>query len=542
MGAEDVGGPESTLLPPTTRTGVTRRALTGSAVTVSVGTMGSKLLGLVRDVVLGDRFASAATGPFIIAAQLPLTVFAAVLASITTVFIPTFAELRASGDEVGAERFAANINGVATATVALLVLLLELLAGPVVHAMTPSTWSAHDVGVTIAMVRIMAPLILFYAWSSVSGGVLNTHGWFGPNAAMGIPQNLVIIGSILIGSLWWGGIRMVALGSLVGTSLTFLIQVPALRRLRFHFRWRLDLRDPLLHRVAKLVGPAALVALAGQAAILVDRRLAAGLGVQIVKDLTFALRLQGFAYGVLGYSVATVLYPRLAEAAVDADPRRMRMVISQGIGMVNFVTLPTMLGLFVLRRAALHAIFQHGAFSAQDTADAAWALSFFALGTLSYAWSDYLSKSFFALRDTRTPMLANLSGVVVTVILDLLLVGPMKQGGLALGTASGWSCAALFLALRLHRKTGALDLRWIIPRVLHMFAVALVAVLTAQAIFDVIAPWAHGSIAYAASLALAALCGAALYVGLAAVTGIPETAFLGVLFQAVWRRVGGNRS
>jgi len=195
----------------------TRRVLTGSAVAVSAATLTSKLLGLIRDIVLGDRFASALTAPYLIAAQLPLTVFAAVLASIMTVFIPTFAELRAGGQQQDAERFAANVNGAATAAVGLLVLLLEIFAPAVVHAMTQS-WTPSAERLTVELVRIMAPLIFFYAWSAVTGGVLNSYGLFGPNAAMGIPQNILIIASILIGSYLWGGIRLVAWGSLIGTS------------------------------------------------------------------------------------------------------------------------------------------------------------------------------------------------------------------------------------------------------------------------------------------------------------------------------------
>lgn len=509
---------------------------------MALATLGSKFLGLLRDVVLTDRLSTGgAVSLYVLASVVPLTVFAAVMASISTVFIPSVASLLQQGDHRRAEEFAANLNGAATLVVALLVVLLEIFARPFVGLLAPSLRSEEPNAfmTTVDMVRIMAPLILFYTWSAVAGGVLNSYGYFGPNAAMGIPQNLVIIGAVIIGSLGFGGIRAAAWGSLIGTSTTFLIQVPALRKIHFHFRWRLDLRDPLLLRAAGLMGPAMAVALANQAALLVDRVLAFGLRPQsLITDLTWALRLQGFAYGVLGYSVATVLYPRLAEAAVEgSDPARLREVVTRGISMVNFVTLPTMMGLFVLRRPIMAAVFQHGDFKPADTVAGAYALAFFALGTLSFAWMDYLSRTLYALRNTKLPMVATFAGVAINIGLDLLLVRPMQQGGLALGTASAWTCSAFLLAWFLQRKTQVLDLGRIVRSGALMTVTAAASVGLALGVYDALLPLAHRAVLSVGVLFLAVLAAVVAYLALAFALRIQETKFVTVLLQSAWRRM-----
>lgn len=434
------------------------RGLGNAALIVAGATLGSKVLGFLRDTVLADRFgAGGITDAYIAASFIPLALFAAVGVAIQTVFIPVLASVLAREGKAEAEEFTAHLNAAVSVLVALLVALLEVAAGPAVSLMGHGLDRAGHVA-AVRMVRIMAPLILFYAWSGIVGGALNVRGYFGPNAAMGIPQNLIIIGAIIAGTLGGGrDIYLVAWGGLVGTATTYLVQLPALRRSGFRVGWRLAPRDPRLLRMVRLVVPAALTAVAQQFALGVDRALGSGLRpAGLLTDLTYAGRLQLLAYSVLGLSIATVLLPRLAAAAARRDMATFRETFLRGLGLVNFVMLPVVAGLFLLRTPVVSVVFEHGAFAPRDVPATAYALAFLSLGTVGYGWQDYLNRTFFALQDTRSPLIGGLIAVGVTVVLDFSLVGPLRQGGLALGTAAGWTCAATFLALRLRRRMGLL--------------------------------------------------------------------------------------
>jgi putative peptidoglycan lipid II flippase len=517
------------------------RALGGAALAVALATLGSKLLGFLRDTILAGRFGSTDhTDTFVLASTLPLVLFAAVGVAITTVFIPLFAERLAVGDRRGAEGFAANVNGAVTLTLGLLIVLLEAAAGPAVRAMVP-TWPPAKQAEAADLARIMAPLIMFYGWSGIVGGVLNVRGFFGPNAAMGIPQNLVIIAAIVLGSRHGRqDIYLVAWGSLVGTFTTYLIQLPALWRSRFRVGWRLDLTDPLLRRMGRLVVPAALTALGQQAGNLVINLLGARLPAGQLTDLTWATRIQMLAYTILGMSVATVLYPSLAAAAAGKEMGEFRRTLAGGLGLVNLVTVPVTAALWLLRVPVVRVLFGHGRFTWANTLDTAAALEFLTLGTLAFGWQDYLNRVFFALQDTRTPMRAALAGVGVNVVLAFFLVGPLQVGGLGLSMALGWVTAVVFLVARLRRRMGPLGGRQVVSSGLRMVVAAGLSFGAARLAYGPVRGALGGDAwhAWAAALVLLAAGGAAAYGLLCRLLRVPEMAQAAAAFRGMAGRLG----
>lgn len=496
-----------------------------AAAIVTAATFGSKLLGFARDSVLGARFG---LGPYsdayVLASTVPITLFAAVGVSITTVFIPLFSELVTQGDRKRAEAFAANVNGVATLAVAVLVLLLEVFAGPFMRLIEPQ-WTGQRYALAVVLVRIMSPLIMFYAWSAVVGGVLNVRGFFGPNAAMGIPQNLVIIASMFLATL--GGRRdiyLVGWGSLVGTFTTYLVQLPALARSRFRVSWRVDFRDPLLARMGRLAVPAVATALAQQLGLLASFIFGSRLVAGLISSFTYASRLQLLAYTILGMSVSTVVYPSLARAAGRGDMERFLATFNRGLRLVNFVTLPVTVGLLLLRGAVVHVAYQHGHVTASDAVQIVYPLIFLTLGTPLYAWQDYLNRTFFALQDTRSPMVGAFLAVLTTIILDLWLVGPLRQGGLAVGSAAGWAAGATFLAVRLRRRMGLLGGRQIVWNGLRALAAAVAGFLPAARLARPLAMHlgADHWFAWLIALLMAAALGTAVYGVVCWLLRVPE--------------------
>ena len=541
IAAETAGGGAElgTAGPAPSRAGALGRA-TG---VVALATLVSRLLGFLRNTALADRFAASnLTDAYNVAALIPLVLFAAVGVALTTVFIPLFSELLAGRDRAEAERFASNVNGAVTVAAGGLVLILEAAAGLLVHALLRG-WSPADQALCIRLVRITAPLILFYAWSAVVGGVLNVRGFFGPNAAMGVPQNLIIIGAIVLASQ--GGrqnIGWVAWGSLVGTFTTYLVQLPALHGSRFQVGWRLDLRDPLLRRMGRLVGPAALTALAQQMGSLFVYVLGSRLAAGLITDFTYASRLQVLAYSILGMSISTVVYPRMAAASATGDMAPFRRTFVQGLGLVSLVTVPLAVGLFVLRGPVVHVAFQHGRFTAADTAATAVPLALLSLGTVPYAWQDYLNRTFFALQDTRTPMKAALVGTLVGTVLALALYRRLALAGLGLAMALGWATAAATLVVCLRRRLGLLGGRRIASSVARLAVAAFAAFLPARVLLAPLALRLGGGTAgVAVALAACGLLAAAAYGAFGMALRVPEVGVGLAAMRGVWRRARGQR-
>ena len=506
---------------------------------VALATLGSKLLGFARNTALADRFAASnLTDAYNVAALIPLVLFSAVGVAITNVFIPLLAELLAGADQREAERFAANVNGAVTVTVALLVAGLEASAGPLVHAIVGG-WPAGKQALCIELVRISAPLILFYAWAGVVGGVLNVRGYFGPNAAMGIPQNLVLIGAILAASTAGRqDIRWVAWGGLIGTFTTYLVQLPALHRSGFRIGWRLDLRDPRLRRMGVMVLPAALTALAQQMGSLFVYILGSRLAAGLISDFTYASRLQLLAYSILGLSIVTVVYPSMATAGATGEAARFRHTFARGLGLVNLVTIPLAFGLFVFRGPVVLAAFQHGRFTPADTAATALPLAYLSLGTLAYAWQDYLNRTFFSLHDTRTPMVAALLGTAVGVTGAFLLYNRMGLAGLGLAMAIGWSSAAAFLVVRLRGRLGLLGGRRIAASAGRLAAAALAGFGGARFLYAPLAArFGGGWGGHAGALAACSALAVAGYAAGAWVLRVPEVELGLEAARGAWRRL-----
>jgi putative peptidoglycan lipid II flippase len=421
--------------------------------------------------------------------------------------------------------------------VVLLMAAAWLGAGAIVRAVVPG-FDPSGLREAAGLTRIALPSMVFLTWAALLAGVLNSLQHFTAPSLQGVPQNLVMIAFIVAGGLA-GSIRAVAWGIVLGTAVTVLIQWPALRSLRFRVGFALRWRDPALLRMGRLAVPVLVASVASQAGIVVDRMLASRLPRGILTDLTYAARLHATAYGILGFAISTVLYPSLASFAGARDYRRFKDAVGRGLGLLNFVTVPTMVALVLFREPFVRIAFQHGRFTPGDTRATAFALLFFSLGTLSFAWLDFLNRSFFALQETHTPMLAGVAAVGVNVALNVALVGPLRQGGLALATATGWTVAVAYLAVAMRRRVGPLGGRRILSAFLRMVLAAVGS----------LGPTYLGYAAAAARLAhvppvgqlllllAAGAVAAGLYLALAVRLRLHEVVYARELLAAVWSRL-----
>jgi putative peptidoglycan lipid II flippase len=516
-------------------------ARTTTVVTAAV--LASRFLGFVRDTVLSDRFGAAhLADAYVIASTIPLLIFGVVGQALPTVFIPQYTRTLQQEGRERAAVFANNVNTVLTAVALVLMAAMWVAAPLVVDAVAPGI-RRQDPGEALlaaAMVRIMVPIVVFYIWAAVMQGVLNVHGHFLAPAGMGVPQNLIIIAAILAGSLWRGGIALVAWGSMVGTAFTFLVQWPPLRRTGFRFRPVFRPRDPLLRRTVRLAAPVVVSSVFSQLGVTVDRMLASGLPIGAIAAVYYATRLQQFTYALVGLAIATVLYPQLSSHAGGGDLARFREVLIRGLRILSFVALPVMVGVFFFHWGIVRVVFQHGRFDAADTGRVVQALEYFTPGIVTYAWMDYLMRGFFALQDTRTPMLAAILSVTINVGLDFALVGPLRQGGLTLATSTAWGCASAFLFLRLRRRVGAVGGRRLAAGLARMLAAAVLAVAPAYGLFALWVGRVAGQrlLPVAAGLAAATLLAAALYLLAAAWLRVPELRYAREVAAAGARRLG----
>lgn len=406
---------------------------------IAGATLLSRLFGLVRDAVIADRFGtSAAYDAYIIAFFIPF-VLRRLLAegALQAAFIPIYTGYLAE-DREEADRFASSV------------LSLLLLLFPALIAV--GIWLApHYVGfladgfppgklqLAVLLTRVMLPFIGLVGFAAVFTGVLHGQRHFLAPALAPVMFNLgVIAGAWLLTTHthFAQPIFGLAVGVLLGGGGMLLLQVPYLRgRLRFRFALPLSLDHPGLRRLGWMMLPAVLGLAGEQLNVMVDNKLASHLGDGAIASLQYAVRLFQLPLGVFAVSISNALLPRLSQLAASGDRRQLGWALQRGLLLAWAILLPAMAGLYALGRPVIQLLFEHGSFGPEATARTLYALRFYLVGLVGYGSVYTLTKAFYALYDTRTPVLIGLGAVAVNVGLDLALIGPLGTGGLALATS-----------------------------------------------------------------------------------------------------------
>jgi putative peptidoglycan lipid II flippase len=310
---------------------------------------------------------------------------------------------------------------------------------------------------TVTMTRIMFPFLLLVALAAQAMGILNACNRFGVPA---MASTMFNIGSLVFGlglgkylGPWLGisDIHGMAYGIVLGGALQLLWQIPSLHRAGFHFRPRIKWSDPGMRRILWLMGPAILGNAAVQINVTVNNNLASRLGDGPVSWLGYAFRFMQLPIGIFGVAIASATLPAISRSTSNRDFDEFRSVLSRSLGMVFLLTVPSAVGLAVLGDSIVGAIYQMGKFTATDTRQTAWALSCYAIGLAGYAAAKVLNPAFYALGDSRTPMLVSLCsiGINLAVATSMIYIVGLGHASLALSTSAVaiFSSVALFLVM-----------------------------------------------------------------------------------------------
>ena len=321
-------------------------------------------------------------------------------------------------------------------------------------------------------------------------------------------------------------IVIVAMGTLVGGLAQVAIQWPALAREGFRYRPHIDVRDEGLRRVLLLMGPGTIGLAATQINVFVNTILATGQGTGAVSWLDYAFRLMYLPIGLFGVSVATASTPAVSRLVASREFDRVRATIAHAIGLMMLLNVPATVGLIVLAEPIVRVIFEHGSFTATDTANTASALRFYAAGLLGYSVVRIVSPTFYALGQSRTPVMVSMASVLVNVMLNLALVRVLGYRGLALGTSITALLNASAQLWLLRRRLSGINGRAIAVSFVRVLLASLVMAVMAWGADRMLLQWLPGDTLPMQALRLALVI--ALSVGAlaaaAAALGIPELA------------------
>lgn len=433
------------------------RRLAGATLLVGGAFALSRVLGLVRNQAIAAQFPPGADlDAYFAAFNLPDLLFLLIIGgAVGSAFIPVFSAMMERGRTAAAWRLASTLINASVVALALGGIGLGFLAPWLVGGLLVPQWSPAKQAQTVELMRIMLLSPLFLGLGGWAQGILNARHSFTLPALAPIAYNgAIIAGALLLAPRW--GIEGVAAGVVIGAALHFLVQVPGLLRVGMQYRpFHFDRHDEGAGAVARLMGPRIAGQAAFQANILAMTNIASSLhndGQYAALNYAYALML--LPHGVLAMSLATVLFPTMTAQVGRGDLAAMRATLAGGLRTLIFLALPAagLLGLFA--RPVVGLLFEFGAFHQGDTELVAAPLAILAGGLPAYVVVELATRGFYALQDTRTPVLVSAYTVALNIALMIGMVGGLHTDhiGLALSLALSTTVEMIGLLWFLNRK------------------------------------------------------------------------------------------
>ena len=426
-----------------------------STFTVGAMTSISRVLGLLRDIIIARFFgASAGVDVFIVAFRIPnfwRRLFAE--GGFSQAFVPVLSEYK----EQRSEEEVQALIGQTAATLGLVlfvVTFIGVILSPVLIAIFAPGFigdvEKHELG--SELLKITFPYLLFISLTAFAGSILNTYKQFAVPAFTPVLLNLSLIAcAIWLAPLMETPVKALAWGVFIAGVAQLLFQFPFLIRIRMFPKPGLNKDKEGVRRILKLMLPILFAVSIVQINLLIDTLIASFLATGSISWLYFSDRLVEFPLGVFGIALATVILPNLSEKHAQGSTESFSNMLDWALRWVFMIALPAAVGLAVLAGPLLTTLFQYEEFTSYDVGMASQSLMAYAIGLPAFILIKVLASGFFSRQDTKTPVKIGAIAMVANLVMNLLLVGPLAHAGLALATSLS-ACLQAFLLFWILRK------------------------------------------------------------------------------------------
>ncbi len=432
-----------------------------SAGMIGFATFLSRILGFVRDIIIAALFGTGFYAQaFIVAFRIP-NILRSVVGEGTTnsVVVPILSEYITKYDKDEFWSLAGNLINIFLLVLIVISGIGIILAPFIVRVIAPGFINDADkFYLTIKLTRIIFPYIFFIGLTSISIGILNSFRYFKIPAFSQVIFNLLFIVSVTILYFSFGfGIYSLAIGVLIAGVGQLIMQIPSLYQYGFRYSKKMFFVHPAIKKIGKLFIPRLMGAGVYHINVLVDTMLASLayiVGKGGVAALYYSNRLIQFPLAIFGIALAQAVLPTFSRQSLEKNLYDFKKTLSLSLKNIFFITVPSAIGLVILREPVIKILFQRGNFDSYSTYITSYTLLFYAFGLFSYAGIKILVSSFYSLKDTLTPVKVASFSVVINIILNIILMYPLKIGGLALATSISATINFLLLYYILRRKIG----------------------------------------------------------------------------------------
>ncbi|WP_101773095.1 murein biosynthesis integral membrane protein MurJ [Peptostreptococcus faecalis] len=475
-----------------------------------VVTILSKILGLARDSVLASAYGTGTyTAVYTTANNIPVVLFAVIGSALATSLIPLYNKLVKEDSE---ERAMAFLNSVIN-TVVIVCLVISVIgiigAKPLVKVFAPG-YTGEVYELCVQYTRILLPSIIFVGLANIFTAFLQIKKRFVVPGLIGMPYSIIIIVSILI-SLKTSPVVLIV-GTLIAILAKTLFQVPFVYKEGYKYSRNIDLHDPIMKDMLILIIPVVIGVGANQINAVVDKSLASLLGTNVVASFNYAMRLYEFVQALFITSILSVVYPKFSSLVVLDKIQVFVDSMVKTMNVIIIALVPVIIGCIVLANPIVEVLFQRNAFKPEDTIMTANILVIYITGVLPFALRDVMSRGFYSVEDSKTPMTNSIIAIALNIILNLAFIKPFGYQGLALGTAIS-AYIGLFLFNRsMKKKITEFNPKSNIIVFIKCLISALIMAVVVTFVFGAVTPLLQGGlIIKVIKLGLSVLIGALVY-------------------------------
>ncbi|KVX03459.1 murein biosynthesis integral membrane protein MurJ [Shewanella frigidimarina] len=433
-----------------------------SGLIVSVMTLISRVLGLVRDVVIANLMgAGSSADVFFFANKIPnflRRLFAE--GAFAQAFVPVLTEYQEKMTPEDTRELLSKVAGTLGVLVTI-VTLVGVIGSPVLAALFGGGWfvdwlndgpNAEKFELASVMLKITFPYLWFITFTALAGSILNTRGRFAVSAFTPVFLNVAIIAV----ALWYAHTLEnpeigLAWGVFVGGLIQFLFQIPFLIREKALVRPTWGWNHPGVVKIRTLMIPALFGVSVSQINLLFDTFIASFLMTGSISWLYYADRLLEFPLGLFGIAIATVILPALSQKHVNAQGSGFNQTMDWGVKAILLLGTPAMLGLIILAKPMLMVLFMRGAFSLNDVEMSSYSLVAYGCGLLSFMMIKVLAPGYYSRQDTKTPVKYGIIAMVSNMVFNLIFAIPFGYVGLAIATSMSALLNAGLLYRGLHK-------------------------------------------------------------------------------------------
>src|SRR5699024_6641654 len=448
-------------------------------------TLAGKFLGFVREMLIASKFGSGdLTDAYFIAMDATTIFMGMIGTALNTTLIPILSEIEVKQGKQGKVDYLNNILNVVF-FMSIVFMILGWIFSPAIVKIFAKGFEGEKLQLAIKLHRIGLPIAFFSVAAYIFTGYLENNESFGIPAAKSFPFNFIYIIFLIFLSQKYG-IEGLMVASVLAALSQVIIQIPTARRLGYRYEYVFDLKDKYLGKALFLTIPVLIGSTINEVNTIIDKTLASDLVKGSISALSYANKVKGIVLGVFVLAIAKVIFPILSRESSKDNKESLVKVINYGINVILIITVPATVGLIVLSEPFVRIFFQRGAFDSRATLMTSQALTFYSLGIVGVAIKIMLSRVYYSLQDTKTPMVNGIIAVIINVIMNLILIGPLKHKGLALATSISAILTSLVFIYGLKKRINAIKIK--------DYAICLIKTTIASIIMGLVVYFTYGGL------------------------------------------------